>query len=338
MIVDNALLEHISNYQLSREQETLRFEEAERHRASTRLISVIKWLSSGGSSPAVTYEHILQNHDSNDPQSGKWILEKEEMKAWLGDRVPKSSILWVQGRPGFGGLLPIFVWIRDGSNFRLDSIGKSVLSSVIIEHLKGLKDKAVSFFFCKHQDPTRSRFVNVQKGLLTETLKQRRHLVPHFYEMQQESGEPVLESPKLCQTLMKVIIQDISRGFIVLDGVDECPRDQIGNILMFLKELVDESDKDNPGKLRLLVMSRHEPEIERVLRGSETLRLGEADIASDIESYVRKQCQSLQEMEAFRRYLNQDDIDYVIKNVTDSSDGMFSFFYPLPWILAANLE
>jgi hypothetical protein len=197
------------------------------------------------------------------------------------------------------------------------SSGKSVLASVIIDEIRQKKLGLVAFFYCKHRNPDQSTFISVMRAILSQFLAQQRHLVPFYHDEGIESGEVPLQSIKLCKKLLRYMLQNIPNGFLVIDGLDECDVSERKSLLDFLNEIVSLCDSTNPGKIRILILSRDEPDIKRYLSTGMVVRIDSRDTLQDIELYVRHRASLVQ-----RKFdLTAEDREYIEQNVLDRTQG-----------------
>ena len=149
---------------------------------------------------------------------------------------------------------------------------------------------------------------------------QQEHLLPFFYEEGISSGEIVLHSAKLCSKLLRYVLQNIPKAYLILDGLDECDPNERKRILEFLNDVVNICDTNKPGKLRLLITSRDEPDIKRSLSLGTAVRVTEQDTLEDIRSYVTHRANLVEQK--FKTFgLNQNDREYIEQYVVDKSDG-----------------
>jgi hypothetical protein len=195
--------------------------------------------------------------------------------------------------------------------------GKSVLASVIIEEIRQKKLGPVAFFYCKHRNPDKSTFISVMRAILSQFLAQQRHLVPFYHDEGIESGEVPLQSIKLCKKLLRYMLQNIPGGFLVIDGLDECDVSERKSLLDFLNEIVSLCDSTNPGKIRILILSRDEPDIKRYLSIGMVVRIDCRDTLQDIELYVRHRAGLVQS----KFNLTAEDREYIEQNVLDRTQG-----------------
>lgn len=197
-------------------------------------------------------------------------------------------------------------------------VGKSVLASVVIDEIRSRAVVNRAFFYCKDSDSERNSYTQILRALLSQFVSQTRDLVPYYYDEAFQSGEVCLKSKKLSEKLLDFALQNLRKGFVVIDGIDECPPSDRKALLDHLLQLINRCDVTFPGKVRFMVLSREEPDIKKVLAGCETLKITSHDTLEDINTYVKYQASRLKS--EFSE-LETEDIDYIIKCVLDRTDG-----------------
>ena len=117
------------------------------------------------------------------------------------------------------------------------------------------------------------------------------------------------------------MLQNIPKCFLIIDGVDECAVEERRPLLEFLNEIVNICDSTDPGKVRILILSREEPDIKNMLVVGRVLRLTPKDTLRDVEHFVHHKAIRVQEN--FK--LNDEDRAYIEQNVLDRTEGTISF-------------
>ncbi|KAJ3548577.1 hypothetical protein NM208_g941 [Fusarium decemcellulare] len=293
---------HIQHYEADRLKIFEELEQAHKKRLSEKRAFVAQWIAA----PQVIldHEHLCQvrqeQYDATQRRTATWILGHEEVKTWLAPPVPKSSSLWINAIAG---------------------AGKSILTSVLVDEILQQKLAPAAYFYCKHGDPKRKTLLSFLKAALSQLITQQDQLIPYYYEEASMSGETELQSTKHGKTLMRHMLQNIPKAFLVIDGLDECDDKERRFILDFLREVIGLCDSTTPGKLRVLVLSRDEPDIRKALAAATVVRFGRHDTLKDIESYAHQRARLLQ-----RKFtLSDSDREYIEQYVSDKSDGMFLF-------------
>ena len=180
----------------------------------------------------------------------------------------------------------------------------------------------MAFAYCKHGYPDKCTFISVLKAILSQLLKQQTHLVPFYYDAGIQSGEITLCSAKLCKTLLRSLLQNITKVYLVIDGIDECDPGERKQILDYFNEASNVCDTTHPGKLRILFLSRDEPDIKKALALAATIRFGRTDTLDDMRSYVHHRTADISD----KFHLAKEWKEYIELNVLDRSDGITSPF------------
>ncbi|OJJ43210.1 hypothetical protein ASPZODRAFT_103600 [Penicilliopsis zonata CBS 506.65] len=257
------LQSHVQKYELDRDRIFDEFRRGYNSQREQEYISAVQWISA----PQMILDHEAFCEVRKEcAGSGDWILQHHIIREWRDIDPPVSSIVWMNGIPG---------------------AGKTILASTIIQDC--LRDQSVtSYFYCKGSDSQTNTTLSIYKGILSQLISQFRELVPYFRERQQKSGDVTLSSLELAKGLLKIAFQRIPRQCIIIDGLDECEPVHQNQILPFLKKCVEDYDGDDPGKLRILVVSQDTPSIFNFLKTTSIIRLKAQDNECDIRAYVKK--------------------------------------------------
>ncbi|TFK17016.1 ankyrin, partial [Coprinopsis marcescibilis] len=160
----------------------------------------------------------LDNLGKRTPNTIMWIFETADFKLWVES---DCGILWGTGIPG---------------------AGKTILSSVVIDHLQGLaqgnSDICVVFAFCRYTEAVPVR--DILAGILRQMLE-RYPVVWQFakamYELHQREGtEPTQH--ELFEILKRISTSGVfKKCFYVLDGLDEASSKTQFDILAVISQL-----------------------------------------------------------------------------------------------------
>ncbi|KAK4202169.1 NACHT domain-containing protein [Triangularia verruculosa] len=287
--------------------------EAKKMRDSEKYWAVCHWIQA----PSWTLDHEEHQNVRKDycndtkHEPGLWVLELPTVKTWLTDPIPRNPFLWIHAIPG---------------------AGKSVLASVIIDEIRDKNHGLVSFFYCKSQNTERGSFVPIIKSLLHQLIEQQRDLTPYYYDVLGEKGEVPLHSEKLCKQLFQeMLLQTSSTAqlYLVMDGLDECPDKDREKITQLLIETVNNCDSKCPGKVRLLMLSRNERDIERRLLthfGTPT-KLDSDHLRQDIKRYIDYRAGRVYEKfsKPGTAGLTPEDRDCIKRDVLNKTEDMFLY-------------
>ena len=152
-----------------------------------------------------------------------------------------------------------------------------------------------SYFYCHDGDQSSNSAIGILKGFADQLLEQYTDLLlPSFYTRRTSSGDASLRSLQVAKKLLDDCCSIVPKLFLVVDGLDECEPADRKEALETLTRLAGEHNVVEPGKLRVLVVSQHYPDIQRAFQSSGTTKLApriiplsEADVEGDIKTYVR---------------------------------------------------
>jgi hypothetical protein len=193
-----------------------------------------------------------------------------------------------------------------------------VLASLVVEEIRKLKRKpTVLFFYCKHDNPEFSTFPAIARGLLAQLLEQERHLLPYFDQECCTSKEPILQTPEKIQKLLDIALTHCKSAYIVLDGLDECKRQDRKEISMWFRERVENPPHNEPRKLRCLFTSRDDGHGRKDFEDIETVTVDSSDIAKDLETFCQRQADLLK----IKFQLTSDKADDIASAVSQRAAG-----------------
>lgn len=112
------------------------------------------------------------------------------------------------------------------------------------------------------------------------------NLVSYFHEQRQQKTEVILNEITARQ-LFENVAWEGDRQYIILDGLDECEKEDRKTIMSFLTALITKIDGKKPSKVRLLVISQTEPDIRKLLERAREFEVNANHNAQDIEVFVR---------------------------------------------------
>lgn len=259
-------------------------QQAEKQRKDDRLRTIREWI--GGSHPGVIHETILEAR-ADYPRTGKWIETCAAVSSWINDDLPRSSTLWMHGMPGAGKFFPYLQ-----ANSRLSLLGKSVLASIIIQACINHQQHRTAYYYCRSDDSGTLSCLNILKGLLRQQAQWYPNLVSYFHEQIHQKSEVTLG---LARQLFETVAWERDRQYIILDGLDECPKEDRKMIISFLTALIAKIDAKTPSKVRLLVISQPESDIRNLLERAQEFEVKPDDNAEDIAIFVHSWMTKLHE-------------------------------------------
>ncbi|KAH8789515.1 hypothetical protein F5882DRAFT_354269 [Hyaloscypha sp. PMI_1271] len=264
-----------------------------------RRSKVLQWLSPASSE---TIQEGCEKARSEYPRTGEWLLTDDKFSKWFHPNFCSNPLLWLSGIPG---------------------AGKSVLASLVIEEARALPNTTVTFFYCKYGDESRNSFLAVARGILSQVLSSEKSndILLYVDEKASTSGETVLSSSKLAKELLETIFQSCKKTYIILDGLDECNRDERKEIATWFRQLVDGLPRREMDTIRCLFVSQDDGYARKDLSMLPSIKLTLNSNKSDIETYAKVWHQRIEE-----RFGPLDPKKLNIANiVTAKAQGMFLF-------------
>jgi hypothetical protein len=147
----------------------------------------------------------------------------------------------------------------------------------------------VVFFYCKYGDESRNSFLAVAKGMLSQILSHHRsndNILLYVDQKASCSGEAVLTSSKLAKELLETAFHSCKKTYIILDGLDECNRDERRELSTFFRQLVDDLPRKDMDKIRCLFVSQDDGYARKDLSMLPSIKLSVANNKADIETYT----------------------------------------------------
>ncbi|KAJ5608405.1 hypothetical protein N7537_005024 [Penicillium hordei] len=245
-------------------------------------------------------QYNLTQTRANNPGTGSWLLDNQAFKDWFDPNYPKiPPLLWLNGIPG---------------------AGKTVLASLTIEEARKLTPKpTVLFFYCKHGDPERNSFLALARSLLAQILERDQNLLLYFYQECCDSKEAVLTSSEKVTKLLEFAFKNCKIAYIIIDGVDECERDQRKSIAQWFRTLVESLPITEPWRLRCLFTSQNDSLACKNFDEIASLTIGPDDIKNDLQGFCRREADQLRAS----LYISEDMTDSIAAMVAQQAGGMF---------------
>ncbi|KAL7809038.1 ankyrin repeat-containing domain protein [Trichoderma gracile] len=257
--------------------------------------------------PSEMYNAARDKHAAD---TGEWLTGKsEEFKAWESS---PSSFLWLHGKAGSG---------------------KSILSSVVIKHLKDQHasnpSTALAFFYFSFSDVKKQR-VGQMLASLVQQLCARRPDTPQpiqsLKEYQEKGQRP---DTKTLESILVAVATGFSAVHIVIDALDECPTSQ-GERKMLLQSL-HRIMTAAPANVHICCTSRNEADINTAVIDLLSLPLNAAVIDltaqkdildQDIGSFIDSTLASWD----FQSWPD-DTKAKARRSLIDKADGMFQYVF-----------
>ena len=279
---------HFLESSRARAASRLEHEEYEERRCNQMTRDVFCWLSAEEDSQE---EYLHRLADLRQPETCNWILSHEELRPWLDEKSGYPTI-WMTAIPG---------------------AGKSIICSLIIEHLQRSEDENVLYYFCGHRSPEVDLCSQALRTLAVQMLRQNISLAPLVHQAY------LLKGSTRSRIAMKKLLNDLLHGArstrVVIDGLDERDLDFQKDLLNSLVEL----QKDSGGKCKILLSSRREPQIDKALRKKIHIPL-DGRTEEGLKLYVHN---SMQELRDWFPDVGTELLDRIKTRLQEKAKGMF---------------
>jgi hypothetical protein len=155
-----------------------------------------------------------------------------------------------------------------------------------VEEARNLPDVTVAFFYCRYQDAERNTFLAVARGILAQLLRQDDSILAYLYDKASRSGQTALSTDSLAKELLEIAIKNHKKLYVVIDGMDECEREQrreIANTFEIFWESLPSNEVDS---LRCLFISQDDSAGRKDFAKMQQLKITESDTKPDIRTYA----------------------------------------------------
>lgn len=178
------------------------------------------------------------------------------------------------------------------------SLGKSVLTSFIVEQVRLLSPApTLLFFYCKSRDNSRNDFVSIARSFLSELLRCHHDILsPFFYDKFSKSSEAVLSRLQNIEELLRVSLLNCDKVYIIIDGIDECGRYERKRITSWFRDIVENLEPPHLDRIRCLFVSQDDGVARKDFDGITALKIKPADVENDIERYSLHEAGQIQSL------------------------------------------
>ena len=214
--------------------------------------------------PASDLGDILRQKGKRIPGSCEWLLRQDEFQRWIVDD-DKLHVLWLLGAPG---------------------IGKTMVSSYVVEALQEKKEEASSaifvFYFCNDRNDNRRTTPAIVRGLLVQLLREQPGLFQAIEDDYKKLGKSIAENlSALFVALCRLLRRTETRIYILVDALDECEGSSRHDFFTFIEDL------DPDMRVSILITSRPEVDVEDAAGDmTDILRIDSAKVKDDLSSFI----------------------------------------------------
>jgi hypothetical protein len=195
-------------------------------------------------------------------------------------------------------------------------------SSTIIEHMKEHCEKpgfGLAYFYFDFSDTEKQEVSNFVSSLIAQLCHKVADLPEQLKKLYEgcNKGQQKAAMREL-KAALSLVLKDLEDAFIVIDALDECPKDgERGELL----ELITEIKSWSLPNLHLLATSRQEPDIEEVLTPlltSLAIPIQGSGVESDIKLHITHELETDSQLTKWSR-----DVKVEIENtLVAGANGM----------------
>ncbi|KAF7954690.1 hypothetical protein EAE96_005809 [Botrytis aclada] len=270
---------------LRQKRESELVEENEKNARATRLQHAIAWFTLDGKDQETEHEKISKKRHN---KTCEWMAGEQQFKSWMEDNT-EDPCLWLHGKPGSG---------------------KSVICSYIIQRLIQRPGLTTCYYYCDSRSSG-----NVCQQILTTVAIQ---LLRQHHEISTLVANEFVYRGVDCtmtqlRTLIPQLLQTVASTRIVIDGLDECSKEDQKVILKELRTICI-----GPAlQCKVLFSSRKEAHIRQKLLKQPCITLdSRQEVNQDIQSYLKYKVSKLSTSD-------QDLLKRIEKTLMEKANGMF---------------
>ncbi|SMQ51049.1 unnamed protein product [Zymoseptoria tritici ST99CH_3D7] len=235
----------------------------------------------------------------------EWLVRHVRYQEWLRDA--KLQVLWICGGPGKGKTM------------------LSIYITSVLQPLADATDAVLLYYFCSNRDKNRNSAVTIMRGLLHQWIDLHPHLAKEIkgsFEGTETTKYTTSNFVPLWRAFVTLLRQSRSRVICVLDGLDECARDSLGQFLDAIVNYISTPEEKQSPSLKLIILSRPQPALLQSRLGHfQRISLDASDtiISQDIERYVSAKVAEL----AVEQHLSDESVRRVQQTLLSGADGTF---------------
>jgi hypothetical protein len=196
--------------------------------------------------------------------------------------------------------------------------GKTVLASLLVEQFQKLPSASVVYFYNKYGDPKRNNAVAMLQSILSQLLLAQPSLTPYVFEVASNSGKNSLDTVEAARKILDVVFASFDDTvYLILDGLDECPKSEKGAVVSVFRSLVTSANDNRPEALRCCFFSQQDNDIGPLLKGIPALTITSKHNHDDIYTYCQAEGRKIQDQFG----LSDSETQSMITDVSTGADG-----------------
>ncbi|OAP56539.1 hypothetical protein AYL99_09718 [Fonsecaea erecta] len=236
----------------------------------------------------------------------EWLIQHPHYQEWLADA--NHPLLWISGGPGKG---------------------KTMLAIYITEVLQPVVDAAnniLLYYFCSNRDKNRNTALTIMRGILHQWIDLYPLLAKDIkisFDGTETTKYTISSFVALWRVFLTLLQQSTSSQVVcVLDGLDECEKESLKQLLDAVTNYLSKSGEKTRPRLKLIILSRPQPAVlESKLGQYPQIQLDDSDtgISRDVERYIVAKVAEL----AAEQNLSEEMVAQVQQTLLAGADGTF---------------
>ncbi|OTA54440.1 hypothetical protein K449DRAFT_439336 [Hypoxylon sp. EC38] len=272
--------------------------------------------------PNYQLDQELATEDRHGSNSGTWIFEDANFRAWSNSEAVGHRVLYVNGIPGAGE----YSHSLGEEELTIVYLGKTTLMSVVIEDLlnnrrPGVNNHCVVYFYFKHKQPEKESHNSLLRAILEQLIDQDSSMSDHLFEETTGIEGTNLRSTKTLEKLVRTGLESYLISYIVLDGLDECARDEASKSVKWFLSLLNGGLDNTSATLRVLFCGQRDGTLDNLLAGQASISLEASGHTDDVRRYCQDICQKIQQKFDISPEMGED----IVSRVTNEAQGMFLY-------------
>lgn len=236
----------------------------------------------------------------------EWLIQHPSYQKWLVDADSNVPLLWISGGPGKGKTM-LAIYITEALQPVIDAAGNVLL-----------------YYFCSNRDKNRNTALTILRGIIHQWIDLHPHLAQYIkasFEGTETTKYTVSSFVSLWRVFQTLLEQSkTSQVVCVLDGLDECEKESLRQLLDAIGNYLSKS-RGQP-KLKLILLSRPQPAVlESRLNRYQQIKLDDSgtEISYDVERYIVAKVTEL----ATAQNLSEEMVAQVQKTLFAGANGTF---------------
>lgn len=237
--------------------------------------------------------------------SCQWILTQSEYSNWV--KGSDMQFLKLTGSPG---------------------VGKTTITRFLVRHIQEVTstvaNSSLIYYFCDNRDEKRRAPNCLLRSLLFQILQDWPNAFQRIasnYKNRSDKGNLVDNIHTLwryfCDLLQGLVDHDL---FMVIDALDETDRESRESLIRMFAEFSESFDQSKGPKIKFLITSRPEPDVEYYLNDTwKALRIDSDKINADVSKFIIEGVDTLSSKKGYPEHLKKD----VQNALSTKADGTF---------------